>query len=236
MANILKMITGERYVNNTLQDVYFLGTWQTDGWIYFNDDHFWRYEPTNGILQIFYINKEIWVNTNSMTIKEVKNFNVTMAQNNIHGGGAVAENASVEAAVQWAIDKVTNNWITYDEYPRQTTVGDFNALQYDCSSFIITAFLYAGFPVTGATYTGDMRQYFEPAGFTWYPGTTWYSEDLLRGDILLQEQYHTEMYIGNNQDVNCGTTPGAVVSHWDYYTNSEIGYYNGWDGILRYEP
>ena len=48
-----------------------------------------------------------------------------------------------------------------------------------------------------------------------------------RGDILLKEDDHTQMYIGNNQDVNCGNTPARVMVH------SVDNYGRGWDGILR---
>ena len=231
MANILKMVTGERYVNNTQQDVYFLGTWQTDGWIYFNDDRFWRYEPNNGILQIFYINKEIWVETNAMTIKTIKDFNVTMAQNNTHGAGAVAENASIEAAVQWAIDKATNEWISYDY--TTGSVRDVNSPIYNCSTFVITAFWQAGFNLPTCYNTMTMMSEFIAAGFEFIPQNYIPAEDLLRGDIQIK-QYdpygHTNIYIGENQDVDCGSTPLRILSH----TPDNWGRGYGWDGILRY--
>lgn len=233
MANLL-LIEAERYVDGDIRDCIYMGSYQEDGWIYFNDDTWWRARPDKSIVQLFYISKQIWVNTNGLVLKKFTELSTSKIQNLLNGSGSTAPNADVETAVQWAIEKVTNNYITYDTAPRQTAVGDFNALQYDCSSFIITAFLYAGFPVTGATYTGNMRAYFEPAGFTWIPGTTWEASDLIRGDILLQETYHTQMYIGNGQDVNCGMTPGSVVTHWNYYTNDYAPYYGGWDGILRY--
>lgn len=229
------IITGKRVIDGHERNVIYLGNVVEDGYIYFSDDIMWRCTQDKNIVQLYNQAKLIWINTNNLQIDDIFGFNAKAAQNSVHGAGSSAANADVETAVQWAIDKVTNNYITYDSYPRATAVGDFNATQYDCSSFIITAFLYAGFDVTGATYTGNMRAYFEPQGFRWYPGSTWYAEDLQRGDILLQEVYHTEMYIGNGQDVNCGSTPGAVISHWDYYTNDWEGYYGGWDGILRYE-
>lgn len=231
----IAIVTCEKWINGDVKKCIYLGNYQEDGYIYFNDEIFYRCTPDKENLQIYYPQNNIWIITDILDIKDIISFDAISAQNIINGGGTFAANADVEKAVQWAIDKVNNNYITYDEPPRVTSVGDFTATQYDCSSFIITAFLYAGFNVTGATYTGNMRQYFEPQGFRWYPGARWAAEDLKRGDILLQETYHTQMYIGNGQDVNCGATPGMVTSHWDFYVNNEQGYYDGWDGILRYE-
>ena len=229
--NILKMVVGERVVNGTQQKVYYLGTWQTDGWVYFNDDRFWRYEPVNGILQIFYISKEIWVETNAMTIKSIGNFNIGQAQNMIHGGGAAAENASVENAVLWAIDKVTNNDLTYDE--TNGSARNVNSNQYNCSTLVITAFWQAGFPIDTATYTGNMIPEFEACGFEYITGTYWDAENLLRGDIQIWNipyypYGHTNIYIGNNQDVDSGSANPSVITH----TPDNFG--RGWDGILRY--
>lgn len=145
--------------------------------------------------------------------------------NIIGGSGSTASNAQVEQAVQWAIDKASNNYITYSQSNRN--LKNVNGTSYDCSSFIITAFYAAGVNVN-TTYTGDMRAGFTAAGWTWIPGTTWQSSQLQRGDILLNESNHTQMYIGNNQDVNCGSTPAKVVTH------SVDNYGRGWDGILRY--
>lgn len=139
------------------------------------------------------------------------------------GSGSTASDAMVEAAVQWAIDRATNYYVTYSQTNRN--LKNVNGTSFDCSSFIITAFYAAGLDVN-ATYTGDMRAGFEAVGFTWHAGTSWESNQLLRGDILLNEGMHTQMYIGDNQDVNCGSTPARVQTHTVSYP---------WDGILRYE-
>lgn len=143
----------------------------------------------------------------------------------IGGSGATASNEQVEQAVQWAINKATNNYITYSQSSRN--LKNVNGKSYDCSSFLITAFYAAGVDIN-AMYTGDMRAGFTAAGWTWIPGTYWQSSQLQRGDILLNESNHTQMYIGNNQDVSCGSTPAKVLPH------SVDNYGRGWDGILRY--
>lgn len=141
------------------------------------------------------------------------------------GGGSTAPDEIVEAAVQWAVDRATNYDVTYSQTNRN--LKNPNGLSYDCSSFVITAFYAAGLDVS-ATYTGDMRAGFTAAGFTWIAGSSFTSSQCQRGDILLNEVYHTQMYIGNNQDVNCGSVLyGATVQeHLVSYP---------WDGILRYE-
>ena len=144
----------------------------------------------------------------------------------VNGNGSIAKNASVEKAVRWAIEKATSNYITYSQSNRNLKNPD--GYSYDCSSFIITAFYVGGFDVD-ATYTGNMRSGFTALGFTWIPGSSWSSSELLRGDILLDEVNHTQMYIGGNHDVNCGSTPACVQRH----ENDNYG--RGWDGILRYD-
>lgn len=145
--------------------------------------------------------------------------------NTTNGTGSTASNAIVEAACQWLIKKATNNRITYSQSNRN--LKNVNGTSYDCSSFIITGFYAAGLDVD-ATYTGDMKAGFMAKGFTWIPGSTFTSSQCQRGDILLSEEVHTQMYIGNNQDVNCGSTPAAVITH------SSDNFGRSWDGILRY--
>lgn len=143
-----------------------------------------------------------------------------------HGAGGTASNAKVEQAVKWCISKASNNYITYSQTNRN--LKNVNGLSYDCSSFIITGFYAAGIDIK-ATYTGNMRAGFTAAGWVWIPGRSFAASQLQRGDILLNEAIHTQMYIGNNQDVNCGSTPARVQPH------ASDNYGRGWDGILRYK-
>ena len=229
MANVA-LVTTQRTIRNQTIDCTYIGTIQNDGWIYFNDDVWWRAKLENNwfdfaSLQRFYIDKQIWMPTTTAIVKSIKKFNVSQAQNLINGAGGTASNEDVENAVQWAINKVSDSYITYSQSNRN--LKNINGYSYDCSSFIITAFYAAGIDVS-ATYTGDMKSGFLAEGFTWIPGSYFDSSDCQRGDILLNETYHTQMYIGNDQDVNCGATPGAVCTH------SPNNYGTGWDGILRY--
>lgn len=225
MADILKTITAKRYINGEEKTCYYLGTYQTDGWIYFNDDRFWRHNPDYDVTQTLYLSKEIWVDTTMLDIQTIGNLNGTQVQNMTNGAGSVAPNADVEKAVQWMINKANNEYITYSQTYRN--LKNPNGDSYDCSSFVITGFYVGGFDAA-ATYTGNMRTAFTALGFEWIPGSVFYADECIRGDILLHETDHTQVYIGNNLDVNCGSTPARVITHapdrWGDY----------WEGILRY--
>lgn len=221
----LVFIEADKYVNNQTYHVEYLANLQQDGYIYFNDDTFFRCRANGSDLQLFYIPKQIWTRCNNLNNIKATNADILRIIAGIFGGGVSAENANIEAAIVWMIDKVSNNYITYSQSNRNLKNPD--GTSYDCSSFVITGFTVGGFNIN-ATYTGDMRSGFTAAGFTWYPGSYWRSDQLVRGDILLNERLHTQVYIGNNQDVNCGSTPARIVTHSPDYWG------RGWNGILRY--
>lgn len=135
-----------------------------------------------------------------------------------------------EKAVQWALDTANDASHGYDQANRWGP-------DYDCSSFVITAYQKAGLPVreNGASYTGNMKSAFLKSGFHVVTDNT-----LKPGDVLLHEKNHTAMYIGSGQIVQAsineqgkisGGTPGDQ-------TGTEIGvrtYYSyPWDCVLRY--
>lgn len=224
MAN-LAIVTTVRQVNGSNVTAVYMGTLKDDGWVYFNDEIWWRCRSDKSSMQRFYIPKQVWVPANGSMVTSINMLNVTQVQNIINGSGAAATNANIETAVQWAINKAENEYITYSQITRN--LKNPNGSSYDCSSFVITAMYVGGFDAA-ATYTGDMKSAFQALGFTWIPGSYFAAEDCLRGDILLNETYHTQMYIGNNQDVNCGDTPARVTVH------SPDNWGSNWDGILRY--
>ena len=229
MAN-LAIIEAKRYIDGDTKDCVYIGTIQDDTYVYFNDDIFWRCKVDKSNPQLFYLEKQIWTKTNNIEITNISLFNARQAQNGINGAGATAPNADVETAVKWAIQRAADADITYSNYNRN--LKNPNGYSYDCSSFVITAFYVGGFDAA-ATYTGDMRAGFLALGFTWIPGSYFASGDLIRGDIQVNENAgnagHTNIYIGNNQDVDCGSTPAKVIQH----TPNNFG--NGWHGVLRYE-
>lgn len=145
----------------------------------------------------------------------------------------VLENNSVNKYIQSAIDWIiaTANDDTHG-YSQVTRYGNPN---YDCSSLVISAYEAAGIPVkeAGAGYTGNMRNSFTKVGFEWIPGNP-SMEDLLPGDVLLNENSHTEMYIGNGQNVGAHGNLDGKDGDSSGYEISITDYYGPWEGVLRY--
>ena len=113
---------------------------------------------------------------------------------------SAALDSRVERAINWAIAIANDNSHGYSQTHR-------NGPDYDCSSFVSTAFRQGGFNVSGSNWTGSMEQAFTSVGFKAYAAS---SVTLQRGDILLRHdnvRQHTELYLGNNQ---------LVGAHWDY--------------------
>lgn len=113
----------------------------------------------------------------------------------------------------------------------------------DCSSFVILAWEIAGnIPVRSkysASYTGDMRAAFVKAGFKAIKYQK--SIPLLKGDVLLNEQHHVVLYLGDGTIVHASSseTGGKYGKDGDN-TGKEVcvrplyqpSY--GWQYILRY--
>lgn len=137
----------------------------------------------------------------------------------------------IEKAVKIAIDIALDDKHGYSQINR-------NGPDFDCSSLVLYCYNCAGANTGGATFTGNMRQLMCAAGWDALPPTT----TLCAGDILLNEKYHTALYIGNNQivegygDEKGGIGRGAQTGD---QTGNEIritSYYKfskGWDCILR---
>lgn len=144
----------------------------------------------------------------------------------------VAEAASpvVERAISWAIAIANDNSHGYSQSSRWGP-------DYDCSSLVISAFRNAGVDVGTAVTTRNMRSQFTQHGFQWIPwsqigGTS----NLQRGDILLNEQAHTEIYLGGNQNVGAHSNRGYPQTGDQTGTEVSVSgyYYHPWDGVLRY--
>lgn len=146
----------------------------------------------------------------------------------------------IETAVNWAVSIANDPSHGYDQTSR-------DGPNYDCSSLICWAYYNAGLNTRpGYTpATGTMRTVFLNAGFIDVTGQVNRAtqEGLLRGDVLLVPGEHTEMYLGNGQNVaasinELGTTTGGQSGD---QTGREIwvrSYYNyPWTYVLRYpEP
>lgn len=144
--------------------------------------------------------------------------------------------STIATALSWALQTAADDSHGYDQTNRW-------GADYDCSSFVISAFKAAGVPLT-CTYTGNMRGDMLRNGFTDATAsinlTT--GRGLLDGDVLLNHKHHTALYIGGDKIVQAsinerGTTTGGMTGDQtgkEIYTRS---YYNyPWDCVLRYVP
>lgn len=237
MANLM-IIEAQRYVDNDVRTCVYMGSYQEDGWIYFNDDTWWRARPDKSIVQLFYISKQIWVNTNGLVILNYIELSINKIENMLSGGGGISPGGQgVEDALAWAQDIADSVLHGYDQAYRWGP-------DYDCSSFVYEAFRVGGgfnLPVHSG-YTGTMISDFTNAGFTWYPGIGNSSSECLRGDILLNITDHVEIYLGNQQNIGAhinefgGITGGEPGDQTNHEISVEPYYSFPWDGILRYEP
>lgn len=140
----------------------------------------------------------------------------------------------IEKAVQWAINTANNNSHGYSQADRWGP-------DYDCSSFVITAYEQAGVPVreAGASYTGNMKNAFLACGF--FDATKLVNlgsgGGVQAGDVLLNYSAHTCLAIGGGRVANCRTDEGHPQS--GDQSGNEIrlqGYWNyPWDCVLRYK-
>lgn len=107
---------------------------------------------------------------------------------------------------------------------------------YDCSSAVITALKIAGWDMGGALTTDHIRAPLVRQGWQWLPPDV----PKQRGDILLSEEYHVAVYVGNGQLAEFaideeGEIAGNQIGD---QTGTEAyihAYYDyPWDGVLRY--
>lgn len=140
----------------------------------------------------------------------------------------------VDIAVAWALKIANDAAHGYDQSNRWGP-------DYDCSSFLITAWKQAGLPLS-STYTGNMYADFTIRGFSDVTAAVNLNTGagLERGDVLLNKANHTAMYVGDGQVVQAsvnekGTVTGGMPGD---QTGKEIctrSYYNyPWDCVLRY--
>lgn len=166
--------------------------------------------------------------------------NYAVSLSSVFGGSGISAAAGdMEKAIQWGLGRVGK--ISYSQLNRQ--LGNLNATVLDCSAFVLTALLAGGIDMIslGAYSTHNMREKLVGSGlFRWIPTTTGdiYSENLIRGDILLCDSTttsnHTQFYIGNNTDLSVGPTYGCSTStHRVHYSYNAA---DGWTGTLRYIP
>lgn len=235
MAN-LAIVTTVRQMNGADVTAVYMGTLKDDGWVYFNDEIWWRCRSDKSSLQRFYIPKQVWVPANDSMVSSIKALNVTQVQNLINGGGSIAPGGQgIEDALTWADAIASDNSHGYDQISRWGP-------DYDCSSLVYEAFrVGGGFNLpTHSGYTGTMVTDFTAAGFVWLAGQGNSVDECLRGDILLNVQDHVEIYMGGGQllGAHYNEYGGTQYGEPGDQTGNEIsygGFYSfPWDGILRY--
>lgn len=140
----------------------------------------------------------------------------------------------IQAAVAWARRIAADDTHGYDQTNRW-------GADYDCSSFVISAYKAAGVPLE-CTYTGDMRGDMLRRGFADVTASVNLSSGagVQEGDVLLNYARHTALALGGGRIVQAGInergtatggTPGDQTGREIY----ERAYYNyPWDCVLRY--
>ena len=145
--------------------------------------------------------------------------------------------SKIQAAMDWAVSIASDSSHGYDQNSRWGP-------DYDCSSLVISAWEHAGVPVktNGATYTGNMKSVFLKTGFRDVTAQVNRATGagLQAGDVLLHEQNHTALYLGDGMLVQAsinekGTIKGGAAGDQtgrEIYVRSYYDY--PWDCVLRY--
>ena len=162
----------------------------------------------------------------------------------LRGTNAMASVA--DDAIKWAKN------IADDQSHGYSQVNRWGNPDYDCSSFVISAYRAAGLKLKDAVNTANMKKTFMAENFEWHSAnelnlnneSEWYKK-LQKGDILLNVKDsssdaagHTEMYYGNQKLIgahNAGPSRGSSKGG-DQGTEISVDGYNRhpWDGVLRY--
>ena len=148
----------------------------------------------------------------------------------------VVNSATIDQVVQWAIDTANDDSHGYS----QAQDRRWGTPDYDCASFVISAYRSVGFKLPYAAHCSNIKEEFMKEGFIWIPNTEIdlsTSKYLKPGDVLLRIAGHTEIYIGDNKQCGAhddydgnkkGDTYGDEVCAYTYSNRSN------WSGILRY--
>lgn len=140
----------------------------------------------------------------------------------------------IQNAVAWARQIAADDSHGYDQTNRW-------GADYDCSSFVISAYKAAGVPLE-CTYTGNMRGDMLRRGFVDVTATCNLSTGagVAAGDVLLNYARHTALALGGGRIVQAsinelGTATNGMPGDQTGREIYERDYYNyPWDCVLRY--
>ena len=140
----------------------------------------------------------------------------------------------IQDAMAWARRIAADDTHGYDQTNRW-------GADYDCSSFVISAYKAAGVPLE-CTYTGDMRGDMLRRGFADVTASVNLSTGagVQEGDVLLNYARHTALALGGGRIVQAsinerGTATGGTPGDQTGREICERTYYNyPWDCVLRY--
>ena len=139
------------------------------------------------------MNPQAYIALPNKDFEEIFNIKININGSGLNGGGGGGGGASGIPYIKWALEIAADPSHGYDQGSR-----DGNP-DYDCSSFIYYALKQAGFDVGDTAFsTFTMRAVLERNGFT---AMSYDPSTLEPGDILLDENEHCEIYIGNGQTV-----------------------------------
>jgi hypothetical protein len=150
---------------------------------------------------------------------------------------AASKSPRVEAAVKWALRIAADDSHGYSMASRWGP-------DYDCGSFVTAAFRTVGFKLNGFGGTLSMKKVYTAEGFVWIDkktlgmsSTSGVPKGLKRGDILVDHDRHTELYVGDGYMVGAHTDRGYPQRGDQTGTElSKVKYHYGfWDGVLRYK-
>lgn len=141
-----------------------------------------------------------------------------------------------EAAVKWAVG------IANDQKHGYSQASRWGSPDYDCSSFVLSAYKAAGADIGAATYTGNMKKELLSHGFTDVTSSCNLDTQagLKPGDILLWHgsgtNGHTAMYVGSGKIVHArGQSYGSSAPGDQGSEIAVTPYYRGrWNTVLRY--
>lgn len=163
---------------------------------------------------------------------------------NIHnsssdGSSSSSGNEVIDKAIAWAKKTAKNDKNGYSQ-PNRLRRNSLKGVEYDCSSFVSSAYHHAGAGVDARDSTSGMIADYRKNNFKVLKVgkdiKVSNSKSLKAGDVMLKPGVHTELYIGDNKlagahlnyDKKPGDSSGKEINIKKYSND-------GWNYVLRYK-